>query len=90
MMLISYGGVLVGSNLVRRGIIAVPGIGAAYYLLYNLMQGIDYIANQYVVNPGIAFLSFGVLVLFNLLAGLLPVFRTLRKTPAEILSRTDI
>lgn len=79
-----------GEILVITVLTAVPGIGAAYYLLYNLMQGIDYIANQYVVNPGIALLSFGVLVLFNLLAGLLPVFRTLRKTPAEILSRTDI
>ena len=35
-------------------------------------------------------ITFGVILLFNLIAGLIPVYVTLRKTPAQILARTDI
>lgn len=79
-----------GEILVITVLTSVPGIGVAYYILYNLMQGISYFENQYVVNPAIAVIAFGLLLAFNMLAGLLPVIRTLRKTPAEILARTDI
>ena len=34
--------------------------------------------------------SFVLVFAFNMLAGLLPVFNTMRKTPAEILSRNDV
>ena len=35
-------------------------------------------------------ISFGMLLVFNLLTGLIPVFTTMRKTPAQILARSDI
>jgi len=38
----------------------------------------------------IAGITFAIILLFNLLAGLIPVFMTMRKTPAQILARTDI
>jgi len=45
---------------------------------------------MYMVNPTIMIICILVIYGFNLLFGLLPVFRTIRKTPAAILSRTDV
>ena len=42
------------------------------------------------LKPVIAAVAFGVILVFNLLAGLIPVYSTMRKTPAQILARTDI
>ncbi len=45
---------------------------------------------MFVVNPIVLIVSIALIYGFNLLFGLLFVFRRIRKTPAEILSRTDI
>ena len=45
---------------------------------------------MYMVNPVIAGVSLAILVVFNLFAGLIPVYVTMRKTPAQILARIDI
>ena len=79
-----------GEVVVITVLTAVPGIAMAYGGLYSLSLGLSSLADQYVLNPLVALIAFGVLLGFNLLAGLLPVFRTLRKTPAAILARTDI
>ncbi len=79
-----------GEVVVITILTAIPGIAMAYGGLYALKLGISSLADQYVVNPFVVLVSFGVLLFFNLLAGLLPVFRVLRKTPAAILARTDI
>jgi len=79
-----------GEILVITLITAVPGIAIAYYLLSNITKITDYIDNMYMINPSIALITLAVLLVFNLLAGLIPVFVTLRKTPAQILARTDI
>jgi hypothetical protein len=42
------------------------------------------------INPVIALISLAIVVVFNLVAGLIPVYTTMRKTPAQILARTDI
>ena len=34
--------------------------------------------------------TLAVILVFNLIAGLIPVFATMRKTPAQILARPDI
>lgn len=59
------------------------------YILYKL-TGIGSLADQYMFNPFVVI--FGIVVIYgvNLIFGLLPVWRTVRKTPAEILARTDI
>lgn len=77
-----------GEILVITVLTALPGIGGAYYLLYKLAKSVSSL--QYMVNPFVVLVTALVLLLVNLIAGLLPVFRTMRKTPAEILSRTDI
>lgn len=77
----------IGEILVMTILTAIPGIAAAYYVIkYSLAQ----YSSKFLIEPKIAFLTFAIILLFNLIAGLIPVFRTIRKTPAAILSRTDI
>lgn len=69
---------------------AVPGIAFMYYALGNI-SAISYdISNNYIVTPAIAGITFAIMLLFNMIAGLIPVWRTMRKTPAAILARNDI
>ena len=79
-----------GEILVMTLITAVPGIAVMYYVLYNLVKITYYLEGMYMINPAIAGISLAILVVFNLLAGLIPVYVTMRKTPAQILARTDI
>lgn len=65
------------------------GIILTSYVLKELIK-ISYISRKFIVNPKTIIYSIIGLYLFNLVIGLLPVFRTLRKRPAQILSRTDI
>lgn len=68
---------------------SVPGILLMAYIL-NILSGISYISSYFVVNIYVVFVTVGVVYLFNLLVGLIPVFNTIRKTPAQILSRYDL
>ncbi|MBQ3290998.1 MAG: ABC transporter ATP-binding protein/permease [Mogibacterium sp.] len=79
-----------GEILVITIITAVPGIAVMYYVLSNLVTVSYYVEGLYMINPLVALLSLVVIVLFNLFAGLIPVYFTMRKTPAQILARTDI
>jgi ABC-type antimicrobial peptide transport system permease subunit len=79
-----------GEILVITLITAVPGIAIMYYALYNMVKITYYLEGMYMLNPLIAGLSLAIVVVFNLLAGLIPVNVTMRKTPAQILARTDI
>ena len=45
---------------------------------------------MFMINPGIMLVCLIVIYGLNLIFGLLPVWRTIRKTPAAILSRTDV
>ncbi len=68
---------------------AVPGMIAMAYILHELTK-IPYIGDTLMMNP-VIFCSCFILILgFDILAGLIPVFRTMRKTPAEILARNDV
>ena len=76
-------------------IIAISTIGSmtgvlfTSYIIYQLTT-VSYYANKFLVN-GYTIITVIILVyLFNLLVGLLPCALTLRKTPAEIMSRNDI
>lgn len=79
-----------GEILVITFITAIPGIALMYFGLTQVVKITYYLEGLYIVNPVIAAVTFGVILLFNLLAGLIPVYVTLRKTPAQILARTDI
>lgn len=78
-----------GEILAITTMASLPGYLFMAYILYRL-SGISYFSQMFVVNPMVLIVSIVLIYGFNLLFGLLPVFRTIRKTPAEILSRTDI
>ncbi len=79
-----------GEIIVISVLTAVPGIALMYYILSNVVKITGYLESMYMVTPLVALISFAFVLLFNLLVGLMPVFRTMRKRPAEILARTDI
>ena len=76
-------------------VIAISTIGSmtgVFFTSYIICQltTVNYYANKFLVN-GYTILTVIILVyLFNLIVGLLPCALTLRKTPAEIMSRSDI
>lgn len=68
---------------------SMTGVFFTSYIIYQLTT-VNYYANKFLVN-GYTILTVIILVyLFNLIVGLLPCALTLRKTPAEIMSRSDI
>ena len=68
---------------------AIPGILVSTYIL-TLLTKISYLEEMFVINPMLVGYSILLLFIFNIIVGLVPVFNTLRKRPAEILARTDI
>lgn len=68
---------------------AVPGIILCAYIL-NILSKISYLKEYIILNPIEIVYSIILVYVFNLVVGLIPVFNTIRKRPAEILSRTDI
>ena len=79
-----------GEILVITFITAIPGIALMYLGISQVVKITYYLEGQYMLSPVIAAVTFGFILLFNLLAGLIPVYVTMRKTPAQILARTDI
>jgi len=68
---------------------STPGILLCAYIL-KIVTGISYFEDSFIINPIIVGSSILMVLGFNLLVGLIPVFNTIRKRPAEILARTDI
>ena len=68
---------------------SIPGILLSAYII-NILTKIDAISELFVVNVFLVVVSTLLIYVFNLIVGLIPVFMTIRKRPAEILSRTDI
>ena len=79
-----------GEILVITIITAIPGILIMYYILSQVVKITYYLEGLYMLHPIVAAISLGIIVVFNLFAGLIPVYVTMRKTPAQILARTDI
>ena len=79
-----------GEILVITFLTAIPGIALMYFGLSQVVKITYYLEGLYMIKPIIAAVAFGVILVFNLLAGLIPVYVTMRKTPAQILARTDI
>ena len=78
-----------GEILAITTICCVPGIVLCTYIL-NILNSISFIEGMFKINIFIFLLSIITVYVFNLFIGLLPVYNTLRKRPAEILARTDI
>lgn len=80
-----FAGEIVMITLIGGG---VGSIGM-YYIL-NALSKVSMFSVKILINPAIGILSFMVLFIFHLVVGLLPVYFTIRKTPASILSRKDV
>jgi hypothetical protein len=78
-----------GEILVITFMTSTLGFAAMGYVLHSLTQ-YQYFANQYVFDSRVILISLGIVYVFNILFGLMPVFFTMTKTPAKILSRTDV
>ena len=70
-------------------IASIPGILFMAYIL-NVLSSIKYLKDLYFINMFGIVITVIFIYLFNLVIGLLPVFNTIRKTPASILSRHDL
>lgn len=78
-----------GEILAITTMTGLPGFALMAYIMSKLSE-MTYFSDMYMVNPVIMLICIAVIYVFNLIFGLLPVFRTIRKTPAAILSRTDV
>jgi putative ABC transport system permease protein len=54
------------------------------------LANIKYLEDMFLMTPRVFATGLFVIFIFNIVIGLLPVFSTMRKTPAAILSRTDV
>ena len=78
-----------GEILAITTIAGLPGLLFMSYII-KVISTIKYIENYFLLN-GVVFAGAIIFMYaFNILVGLIPVFNTIRKTPAQILSRNDI
>lgn len=68
---------------------SVPGYLLMIYILKTVIT-LPLMKDQFTLNQTVLIAAIILIYLFNIFVGLLPVFNTLKKTPAAILSRTDI
>ena len=68
---------------------SVPGVLLMSYIIF-MIKDIPYIGNSYMMNYGVILICIIFLYLFNIIIGLIPVFNTVRKTPASILSSHEV
>jgi len=78
-----------GEILSITTIAGMPGFLLMAYIMYKL-SAMSSFSDMFIVNPMILIICFGLIYAMNLVFGLLPVYRTIRKSPAAIPSRTDV
>lgn len=78
-----------GEIIAMTTITAIPSMAVLAYILENL-EGLPFVGEFILMNTEVFVISFVIIVISNLIFGLLPVFNTMRKTPAAILARNDV
>ena len=68
---------------------SLPGWLFMNYVVYKL-KDIEAVSGMFTCNVYTVLISLALILLFNIVFGLLPVFHTLIKRPAAILARTDV
>lgn len=68
---------------------SVPGVLIMSYCMHVLCD-ISYIGKNYAMNIYIMLLCIIIMYIFNIIVGLIPVFNTIRKSPARILSGKEV
>lgn len=79
----------IGEIVAITSLASIPGILLMSYIL-KVVSTIKYFQNLLVVDCLTVVCSIVFIYIFNLLIGLLPVHKVVKKTPAQILSRQDI
>lgn len=79
----------IGEAFAISTLTALPGALFMGYALY-MLSDISYISDNYLMNIHVLVFCILLMYLFNIIVGLIPVFNTMRKTPAEILARHDL
>lgn len=70
-------------------IASLPGIALMTYILSQISK-ISYINRMFIINFNTVGISILIVYLFNIIVGLAPLYKVLRKTPARILARHDV
>lgn len=70
-------------------IASVPGVLFIGYCIY-VLSDINYVSRNFTMNIYVIVLCILLMYFFNIFVGLIPVFNTMRKTPAQILARHDL
>lgn len=78
-----------GEIIAMTTLTTLPGMVFMAYILNGICK-VPFVGDQFLMNPVVFLVSFAIVFGFNLIAGLLPVFNTMRKTPAAILARNDV
>lgn len=79
-----------GEILAITTMASLPGYLFMAYILHKIAGIGAYFGNMFLVSPVMLGSTIIIIYVLNFIVGLLPVFRVIRKTPAAILSRTDI
>ena len=78
-----------GEILAITTISSIPGVLLMSYLL-GILSKTSMLKDYIAMSPGVVIISIITVYSIHILAGLIPVFRIMRKRPAQILARTDI
>lgn len=78
-----------GEVIAVTTIAGIPGFALMAYIV-NKLSTIPTFQYTFLLTPTVALIAIGVIYLANIFFGLLPVAKVLLKTPAAILSRTDV
>jgi ABC-type antimicrobial peptide transport system permease subunit len=68
---------------------SLSGYAFMSYIVSRLAE-ISYLEDMFLMDVKVFAVGLAVIFIFNIVIGLLPVFGTMRKTPAAILARTDV
>lgn len=79
----------IGEIISITTIASMPGIALMTYILYQISK-IPYVNRIFIINFNTVGISILIIYIFNIIVGLEPLYRVLRKTPARILARHDV
>ena len=78
-----------GEILSITTVASMPGITLMTYILIQVTK-IPYVNRMFIVNFNTIGIAVLIVYAFNIIVGLLPLFRVIRNTPAKILARHDV
>ena len=78
-----------GEIIALTTIASLPGMLFMALIISRIVKMVAF-QNMFMINFGVILVCLIVIYGLNMLFGLMPVWRTIRKTPAAILARTDV